>query len=108
MIYEIVTRHTRQLGTAKMELNETTSDIQKIRLNLTFPVNMVDKPLLAEAIKQFDVTADVRRAQIEPETGGYIMLELTGTETQIDDSIRFFQSHGVGVGFIGADEVQAY
>lgn len=91
-----------------MAINDNASDIQKIRLNLTFPVSKVDKPLLAEAIKQFGVTADVRRAQIEPETGGYIMLELSGTEEQIDESIRFFQSHDVGVGFIGADEVQAY
>ncbi len=81
---------------------------QKIRLNLTFPVERVDQPLLAQAIKNFGVIADIRRAQIEPETGGYMMLEMTGTEQQIDDSIAFFKSFGVGVGFIGADEVQAY
>jgi ABC-type methionine transport system ATPase subunit len=81
---------------------------QSVRLNLTFPVERVDQPLLAQAIKQFGISADIRRAQVEPETGGYIMLEVTGTEKQIDDSIAFFKSQGVGVGFIGADEVQAY
>jgi ABC-type methionine transport system ATPase subunit len=81
---------------------------QHVRLNLTFPVERVHQPLLAEAIKNFDVVADIRRAQIEPETGGYIMLELTGTEKQIDDSIAFWKSFGIGVGFIGQDEAQAY
>ena len=81
---------------------------QSVRLNLTFPVERVDQPLLALAIKQFGVIADIRRAQVEPETGGYIMLELTGTDKQIDESIAFFKSYGVGVGFIGADDVQAY
>ena len=81
---------------------------QSVRLNLTFPTERVEQPLLAQAIKNFGVSADIRRAQIEPETGGYIMLELTGTEKQIDDSIAFWKSFGVGVGFIGAEEVQAY
>ena len=90
-------------------MSETTSDsTQKVRINLTFPIERVEQPLLAQAIKNFGVVADIRRAQIEPHTGGYIMLELTGTETQIDQSIAFWKSFGVGVGFIGADEVQAY
>ena len=83
-------------------------ETQKVRLNLTFPVDRVDQPLLAQAIKNFGVVADIRRAQIEPQTGGYIMLELTGTDKQIDDSVAFWKAFGVGVGFIGIDEAQAY
>ena len=86
----------------------TPDEIQKVRLNLTFPVDRVDQPLLAQAIKNFGVIADIRRAQIEPQTGGYIMLELTGTDRQIDDSVAFWKAFGVGVGFIGIDEAQAY
>jgi ABC-type methionine transport system ATPase subunit len=82
--------------------------VQSVRINLTFPIDRVDQPILAQAIKKFGVVADIRRAQIEPATGGYIMLELTGTDRQIDDSIAYFKSFGVGVGFIGADEVQGY
>lgn len=86
----------------------TTSDTTHVRLNLTFPVERVEQPLLAQAIRNFGVVADIRRAQVEPDTGGYIMLELTGTEKQIDDSIAFWKSFGVGVGFIGQEEAQAY
>ena len=86
----------------------TEDSPQSVRINLTFPIERVDQPLLAQAIKQFGISADIRRAQVEPETGGYIMLEVTGTDKQIDDSIQFFKSYGIGVGFIGADEVQAY
>ena len=86
----------------------TPDETQKVRLNLTFPVDRVDQPLLAQAIKNFGVVADIRRAQIEPQTGGYIMLELTGTDKQIDESVAFWKAFGVGVGFIGMDEAQAY
>jgi len=88
--------------------SQQKESIQKVRLNLTFPADRVDQPLLAQAIKNFGVSADIRRAQVEPHTGGYIMLELTGTDKQIDDSIAFWKAFGVGVGFIGSDEVQGY
>jgi L-aspartate semialdehyde sulfurtransferase ferredoxin len=89
-------------------MTQAAEVLQRVRLNLTFPIDRVDQPILAQAIKNFGVVADIRRAQIEPEIGGYIMLEITGTEQQIDDSIAFFKSFGVGVGFIGAEEAQAY
>ncbi len=88
--------------------SQQKESIQKVRLNLTFPADRVEQPLLAQAIKNFGVSADIRRAQVEPHTGGYIMLELSGTDKQIDDSIAFWKAFGVGVGFIGSDEVQAY
>jgi ABC-type methionine transport system ATPase subunit len=91
-------------------MSTATSDdtIQSVKINLTFPLDRIDQPLLAQAIKNFGVVADIRRAQIEPETGGYIMLQLSGTDKQLDEAIAFFKSFGVGVGFIGSDEVQAY
>ena len=91
-------------------MSESTSveSVQSVKINLTFPVERVDQPLLAQAIKNFGVIADIRRAQIEPASGGYIMLQLSGTEKQIDETVAFFKSFGVGVGFIGVDDVQAY
>jgi ABC-type methionine transport system ATPase subunit len=86
----------------------TPAGRQSVRLNLTFPAERVHQPLMAQAIKNFGVVADIRRAQIEPKTGGYVMLELTGTDQQIDDSIAFWKSFGVGVGFIGTEEAQSY
>jgi len=91
-------------------MSEPTSvdSVQSVKINLTFPIERVEQPLLAQAIKNFGVIADIRRAQIEPASGGYIMLQLSGTEKQIDEAVAFFKSFGVGVGFIGVDDVQAY
>ena len=91
-------------------MSESTSveSVQSVKINLTFPIERVEQPLLAQAIKNFGVIADIRRAQIEPTSGGYIMLQLSGTEKQIDEAVAFFKSFGVGVGFIGVDDVQAY
>jgi L-aspartate semialdehyde sulfurtransferase ferredoxin len=89
-------------------MEHTADELQHLRLNLTFPSERVNEPILADVIKKFDVVADIRRAEVEANIGGYIMLELTGTEQQLDKSIAYMKSLGVGVGFIGSDEVQAY
>ena len=86
----------------------TTADQQRVRLNLTFPDDRVNEPVLAQVIKNFNVSVDIRRAEIQANVGGYMMLEMTGTDAQIDQSIAFMKALGVGVGFIGYDEAQAY
>ncbi len=82
--------------------------IQSVKLNFTFPVTQVNEPLLARAVKKYGVTVDIRRAQVEANVGGYIMCEVTGTDSQIDSLIKDLKAQEVGVGFIGSDEVQAY
>ncbi len=79
-----------------------------IKLNLTFPSERVNQPVLAQAIKNFDIVADIRQANVQANVGGYIMLEMSGDERELDAAIAFMKSLGVGVGFIGTDEVQAY
>jgi ABC-type methionine transport system ATPase subunit len=82
--------------------------IVKVKLNLTFPSQRVNQPVLAQVIKNFDVDVDIRRADVEANVGGYIMLEISRSEANIDSAIAFMKTMGIGVGFIGTDEVQAY
>ncbi len=89
-------------------MSQTNDGIQHVKLNFTFPVTQVNEPVLAHAVKKFDVAVDIRRAQVEANVGGYIMCEVSGTDEQIDHMIEFLKSKDVGVGFIGSDEVQAY
>jgi len=82
--------------------------LNKVRLNLTFPTRRVNEPVLADVVKKFDVSVDIRRAQVEENVGGYIMLEMTGTDEGIDQSVGYMKALGVGVGFIGQDDVGSY
>jgi hypothetical protein len=84
------------------------SDVQKVRLNFTFPTELVNQPALSDAIKRFGISVDIRQANVEANVGGYIMCEVTGTDAQIDQSVEYLKALGVGVGFIGADDVSAY
>jgi ABC-type methionine transport system ATPase subunit len=85
-----------------------TTITNSVRLNLTFPTKRVNDPVLADVVKKFNVTVDIRRAQVEENVGGYIMLEMTGTDESIDESVNYMKALGVGVGFIGQEDVGSY
>ena len=85
-----------------------TTTINSVKLNLTFPTKRVNEPVLADVIKKFGVSVDIRRAQVEENVGGYIMLEMTGTDEGIDESVAYMKAMGVGVGFIGQEDVGSY
>lgn len=82
--------------------------VHKVRLNLTFPTRRVNDPILADVVKRFGVDVDIRRAQVAENVGGYIMLEMTGTDEAIDESVATMKAMGVGVGFIGVEDVASY
>jgi ABC-type methionine transport system ATPase subunit len=89
-------------------MSDASSEATTVKLNFTFPNTQVNEPVLAKAVQLFDVTVDVRRAQVEENVGGYIMCQVSGAAAKIDLMVEYLKGVGVGVGFIGSDEVQAY
>ncbi len=48
-----------------------------VRLYVSFPEELVDRPMIYEIVKEFDVVPNIRRAGIEAHEG-WVILELTG------------------------------
>ena len=48
-----------------------------LRLFVSFPETLVDRPLIYEIIKHYDVVPNIRRANVE-DRSGWIILELAG------------------------------
>ena len=63
---------------------------------LTFDAKTVRRPLVCEMSKKFDLTFDIRSANVTPEMG-LMALELSGTEAEIDAAVVWFRRHGVQV-----------
>ena len=49
----------------------------KIRLHVSFPEELVDRPMLYEMMKAHDVVPNLRRAAVEAHSG-WVILELSG------------------------------
>jgi len=79
------------------EKNET------VRVQLTFALEQVKKPIIWHLAHDFGLMFSIRRANIDFHAGGFTALELTGPRERIEAALEWVRSEGVEASFIGAD-----
>jgi ABC-type methionine transport system ATPase subunit len=71
-----------------------------VRVKLTFPESLVRVPVIARLVRQFDVEANIRRANVE-EHQGWILCELEGEADDVEAAVGWLRAEGVGVDLLG-------
>lgn len=74
----------------------------KKRVRLTFPQHLIKEPVIYTMAKKFDVMPNIRRAKVT-ETVGEVVLELDGSEKNLDAGIRHLREQGVIVEMVEGD-----
>ncbi|MEQ9356506.1 MAG: NIL domain-containing protein [Coleofasciculus chthonoplastes F3-SA18-01] len=72
----------------------------KKRLTLTFPKRTVQMPVTYRLAKDFNVAANIIRAQVAPNQIGKLVVELSGDIDQLDAAIEWMRSHDINVSLI--------
>jgi L-aspartate semialdehyde sulfurtransferase ferredoxin len=75
-----------------------------LRLFVSFPEELVDRPMVYEIVKQFDVIPNLRRANVESHSG-WMILELAGAAEARDAAIAYLQGLGCTVNRMEGDVV---
>ena len=75
------------------------------RLFVSFPESLVDRPLIYELVKQFDVVPNIRRANVEAHSG-WIILELGGEPAKIDAAVEYLNGLGCTVNPMQGDVLE--
>jgi L-aspartate semialdehyde sulfurtransferase ferredoxin len=76
------------------------------RLHLSFPEPLVERPIIYEAANRFGVVPNIRRANVETHSG-WVILELTGDQKDIDDAVSWFSEVGVIVNRMEGDVLES-
>lgn len=76
----------------------------KQRFRLTFPHERITEPVMCEIARQFDVMYSIRRANVDLHSG-WIDLEFSGDEAEIEKVIAHLEERDVRVDPIGGDIV---
>lgn len=77
----------------------------KRRVRLTFPQNLIKEPVIFTMAKQFNVVPNIRRARVT-ETVGEMVLEIEGTEEDIDKGIQWLREKGLDIELAEGDVVE--
>ncbi|MGL5083292.1 MAG: NIL domain-containing protein [Microcoleaceae cyanobacterium] len=69
----------------------------KKRVTLTFPRRSIQVPITYRLAKDFNVAANIIRAQVAPNQVGTLVVELSGDIDQLEEAIDWMQTQGINV-----------
>ena len=76
----------------------------RLRVRLTFPAELVQRPIIYHLVKDFDIVTNIRRADVRADHG-WVVLELEGPEERLAQGVAWLERQGVAVDPIERDVV---
>lgn len=70
-----------------------------VKVRLTFPEALVAEPVIAKLALEHGVIANIRRANVEDDTG-WIVCELDGTTEALDSAAAWLEATGIKVDWL--------
>ena len=71
------------------------------KLMLFFPKCECEKPIIYHLVKDHNLVVNVYRAKVTPEEEGYLVLDVTGTQPDIDAGMEFVRTFNVTINYTG-------
>ena len=71
------------------------------KLMLFFPRCECEKPIIYHLVKDYGLVVNVFRAKVTPEEEGYLVLDVTGTESDIEKALAFVKTFDVKINAAG-------
>ena len=65
------------------------------RIVLHFPKRLVDRPMISQLVKHYDLDFNILKASVTPDKEGLLVLELKGKQEDYDKGIRYLAETGV-------------
>ncbi|MEC9140584.1 MAG: NIL domain-containing protein [Chloroflexota bacterium] len=79
--------------------------MSKLRVTFTYPVDVVQEPVIWLLSQKFEVKTNIRRADVQ-ENLGWVTLELEGEETVLQQGIEWVRSTGTEVELLTGDVIE--
>ena len=76
-----------------------------LRLFVSFPEELVDRPMVYEMVTRFDVVPNIRRANVEAHSG-WVILELSGADDAREAAIAYLRELGCTVNTMEGDVIE--
>lgn len=77
----------------------------KKRVTLIFPKRSVQIPITYRLAKDFNVAANIIRAQVTPNQIGTLVVELSGDIDQLDAALEWMQTQNIGISLVSREIV---
>ena len=75
------------------------------RTKLTFPEQLITRPIIYDMGRKFEVVTNIRRADVGGDVG-WVVLELEGSEEEIEKALAWARAEGVRVDPVTGDVIE--
>ncbi|MBU1086635.1 MAG: 4Fe-4S binding protein [Candidatus Omnitrophica bacterium] len=69
----------------------------KKRVVLTFPQQLLDKPIIYQLIKDFDLIVNLLKVKITPKEEGVMVLDLEGDQLNLEKGLKHLKKIGIQI-----------
>lgn len=76
-----------------------------LRARITFPEKLVKEPVIFNLGRKFNIVTNIRRANID-EKFGWVVLEMTANNDELDRGVKYLESIGVRIDPIESDVIE--
>jgi len=77
--------------------------MKKKRIVLHFPHKLIDKPIAYHLVKDYNLVFNILQAKITPNEKGLMVLELSGSDKEYAQGIKFLQAQGIKIQTLSRD-----
>ena len=75
------------------------------RIVIKYPPRLIDKPVLCRLTRDFNLDFNILRAQVSPETGGLMVLEVSGEPASYEAALQRLEAEGISTQMLSRDVV---
>ncbi len=72
-------------------------NLEKRRVVLTFPHELLDKPITYQLIKDFDLVVNLLKVKITPREEGLMVLEIEGDHLKFEEGLKYLKKIGIHI-----------
>ena len=76
------------------------------KIVLHFPKSLVDKPIICNLVKDYQLEFNILKASVTPDEEGLLVLELSGYKSNLSKALKYLKEIGVSVQPLGKDVVR--
>ena len=62
-----------------------------------FPLEQISAPIVTHLVTDYDLSPNLLRADIDPKTGGWLVLGLSGDDARIGNALAWLREQGLEV-----------
>lgn len=78
-------------------LEQPTTTHAERRYRIHFPLDRLNAPIVTQLVRDYDLSPNLLRADVDAKNGGWLVLGLSGDDTRLQTALDWLKSQGLEV-----------